>query len=302
VIINGIIPIYKEKGMTSHDVVQKVRRILKIKRIGHSGTLDPNATGVLPICIGETTKICEYLLELPKEYVADMILGISTNTQDSAGKIIEKKEVQPLENSEILNVLKSFVGPQLQIPPMYSAVKIEGKKLYEYARRGITVERKAREINVYNIELISYIHPIIKFSTKVSKGTYIRTLIEDIGKKLNLPTCMTSLIRTKSGPFSLNQTISLENLKNIIFEEKINNYIYSIDEALNHLPSVIVTDENLLKKIQNGQSLKLQNNFQENYNGLIKIMNNMKKVIAIHYYEPSNPQTIVKKVFNLNTE
>ena len=187
--MDGIILINKEKEYTSQDVVSCVKKILKIKKAGHTGTLDPMATGVLPILIGNATKLSKYLIEHDKEYEAVIKLGIKKDTADSEGKTIEEKEVleENLKENKIIEILNSFLGETYQIPPMYSSIKINGKKLYEYAREGIEVERPKRKINIYNIELLdlNILEKTIKIKVSCSKGTYIRTLCEDISEKLN---------------------------------------------------------------------------------------------------------------------
>lgn len=182
--MNGIIIINKPKGLTSNDVVQKVRKIYGIKQVGHCGTLDPLATGVLPIMIGQATKISKYLVEHNKTYIATIKLGEKTETGDCEGKIIETKNVETYTKKEVQSILNSFLGETMQIPPMYSAIKVNGKKLYEYAREGTKIDIEPRKIIIYEIELISYKADEIKYKVKCSKGTYIRTLCEDIAEKL----------------------------------------------------------------------------------------------------------------------
>ena len=181
--MDGILIIDKPKGCTSHDIVNILRKELKTKKIGHTGTLDPNATGVLPILVGQATKISKYLIEHDKTYQVEMKLGEETDTLDSEGKIIKKQETKVLDEKKIKEVLNSFIGKQKQIPPIYSAIKINGKKAYEYARKGQEVEIPPREIEIYDIKFISYSNDTIQFEVKCSKGTYIRTLCKDIAKR-----------------------------------------------------------------------------------------------------------------------
>lgn len=182
--MDGIIVINKPKGITSSDAVQKVRKVLGIRQVGHCGTLDPMATGVLPIMVGQATKISKYLVEHDKTYIATVKLGEKTETGDSEGKIIERKDIEPLTENKIQDVLNSFLGETMQIPPMYSSIKINGKKLYEYARKGINVNVEPRKINIFEIKLLNCNVDEIKYKVKCSKGTYIRSLCEDIAKKL----------------------------------------------------------------------------------------------------------------------
>ena len=214
--INGIINIYKEKGYTSHDVVAVLRGICKQKKIGHTGTLDPDAEGVLPVCFGSATKLCEFLTDKNKEYIAVMKLGIETDTQDTTGTILDKREVHVSEE-EILKTILSFQGEQTQIPPMYSAVKVNGKKLYELAREGIEIERSARKITVHKIEVLSIDGDEVKLKVLCSKGTYIRSLCIDIGRRLAIPATMSFLVRTKVGKFKLEKASIFEEISTILY-------------------------------------------------------------------------------------
>lgn len=200
--INGIINVYKEAGFTSHDVVAKLRGILKQKKIGHTGTLDPDATGVLPVCLGKGTKLCDMLTNTDKTYEAVLELGITTDTQDISGRVLKQNEVS-IHEDEIIECIEGFVGECMQIPPMYSALKVNGKKLYELAREGIEVERKPRKVVFREIEILDVSLPRITLKVTCSKGTYIRTLCNDIGEALGCGGCMKSLIRTRVGIFAI---------------------------------------------------------------------------------------------------
>ena len=201
--MDGILNIYKEKGWTSFDVVAKLRRILKVKKIGHTGTLDPDAEGVLPVCVGRATKAVETLMDHDKEYRAVLLFGKKTDTGDITGNVLAEASVPALSGEEIENVLASFVPGYAQIPPMYSALKVNGKRLYEYAREGIVIEREPREVAIPSLTLDAVALPRITITTVCGRGTYIRALCEDIGEKLSLPACMESLLRTRVGKFSL---------------------------------------------------------------------------------------------------
>lgn len=244
--MNGIIPLYKPKGMTSHDCVMRVRRILKMKKVGHSGTLDPNVEGVLTICIGEATKIIPYLLDLQKEYIAEVSLGIATDTEDAEGNAVEEVTVtQRPDKNEMRQVLAQFTGEITQIPPMYSAVKVKGKKLYEYAREGIEVERPERKVTIYELELLpEKIASEIEFSIRVlcSKGTYIRTLCVDIGRRLGYPAHMSQLVRTQSDNIPLNKTVTFEELEQKASENRVADIILPLTEGLLHLPTIEVNE------------------------------------------------------------
>ena len=212
--MDGIILINKQKGYTSHDAVNKIKHILR-EKVGHTGTLDPNATGLLPILIGKGTKLSYYLINHDKEYIVTLELGIKTDTADSEGRIVEKQDIEEkiLEKSNIENVLKSFIGKQMQVPPMYSAIKVNGKKLYEYARNNIQIDIQSREIEIYDIKLVEINEKDIKFIVKCSKGTYIRSLCEDIAKKLGTIGFMKELNRTKVGIFDIKDSIKIDELE-----------------------------------------------------------------------------------------
>ena len=226
--MDGVIIINKQKDFTSHDVVNVIRKKLNTKKVGHTGTLDPNATGVLPILVGKATKISKYLIEHDKTYIATIKLGKRTETADSQGQVIEEKLVPTdLKKEDINNVLKSFLGKQKQVPPMYSAIKINGKKLYEYAREGKEVKLEARKIEIYKIQLLEYKSSKIKFEVECSKGTYIRTLCEDIAKKLGTVGYMEELQRTKVNNFKIGDSVLLDDItlenaeKNLIKIEEV---------------------------------------------------------------------------------
>ncbi len=220
--MDGLLLINKPKGFTSHDVVNVVRKKLNTKKVGHTGTLDPNATGVLQILIGTATKISKYLVEHKKTYIATIILGKKTDTGDVDGNIIqEDKNLKTFEKDKIEEIFENLIGRQNQTPPIYSAIKVNGKKLYEYAREGKKVDIKPREIEIYDIKLKKYQNSEITFEVECSKGTYIRTLCEDIAKKLGTIGCMKDLKRTKVDTFSIENAISLENLDYKNIEEKL---------------------------------------------------------------------------------
>ena len=227
--INGVINIYKIKGFTSHDVVAKLRGIMRQKKIGHTGTLDPDATGVLPVCLGSATKLCDMLTDKEKEYIAKVRLGVVTDTQDMTGTVLKQKEVNVTE-TEVINEILSFVGEYEQIPPMYSALKVNGKKLYELAREGKEVERKARPVIIHYIEIMEMQLPELTIKVGCSKGTYIRTLCHDLGERLGCGAAMAALERTKSGQFMVDTALTLEEL-----EEKLKNAGENRDEIIQKL-------------------------------------------------------------------
>ena len=242
--MNGILIVNKPLDFTSRDVVNKVGGILKTKKIGHTGTLDPIATGVLVLCVGNTTKLCEVLTSEYKEYIATIKLGFKTDTLDITGNTLETKEYN-VNEKQIKEVLNSFLGKSTQTTPIYSAVKVNGKKLYEYAREGKEIELPKREINITNIELLSYKNDEIVFKTTVSKGTYIRALIDDICKKLNTVGTMSSLIRTKQGIFNIEESFTITDI------EKANYKLISLEEALKTFEQITIND-NLYNAVKNG--------------------------------------------------
>ncbi len=233
---NGVINIYKEKGYTSHDVVAKLRGILKTKRIGHTGTLDPEAEGVLPVCIGTATKLCDMLTDKVKAYRAVVRFGIATDTEDMTGQVIQELPVEA-GKTELKMVLQRFVGNYEQIPPMYSAIKVEGKKLYELAREGKVIERKGRPVVIHSIELhsVSLDEQQHLFEAEItvtcSKGTYIRSLCRDIGEALGTCACMKSLLRIKSGNFELKNSIKLSEVEQLVATGEIESYILPVEQV-----------------------------------------------------------------------
>lgn len=233
--MNGIINIYKEKGFTSHDVVAKLRGITKQRKIGHTGTLDPDAEGVLPVCMGNATKLCDLLTDKSKEYRAVLLLGKDTDTQDISGSVLkESLDWQFISEEEIKAVIESFIGEYDQVPPMYSALKVNGKKLYELAREGKEVERKARRVEINYIEIVNITLPRVEMIVGCSKGTYIRTLCKDIGDKLKCFGCMESLLRTRVGIFDLASAIKLSEAEELMKNSQFENKLISPDEMFDY--------------------------------------------------------------------
>jgi len=254
---NGVINIYKEKGFTSHDVVAKLRGICKQKKIGHTGTLDPDAEGVLLVCLGNATKLCDLLTDKRKEYVAELCLGVTTDTQDMTGEVLLKKEVAVSEE-EIREVILSMQGESMQVPPMYSALKVNGKKLYELAREGITVERKARPIEIYEIEILSMNlsdenEKLVKIRVFCSKGTYVRTICHDIGQKLGCGAAMKSLLRTKVERFGLDTAMKLSEVEAKRDDGTLLEHMITVEEIFAHLDRLVV-DNKYRKLIDNGNT------------------------------------------------
>jgi len=248
--MDGIINVYKEAGFTSHDVVAKLRGICRQKKIGHTGTLDPQATGVLPVCLGNATRACEMLTDRTKEYVAELLLGQITDTQDITGTVLEEREVAVSE-AQVREVIAGFVGGYDQIPPMYSALKVNGKKLYELAREGKTVERKSRKVTIYQIHIKEIQLPRVRMEVTCSKGTYIRTLCHDIGNLLGTGGCMEELTRTKVGRFELKDSLKLEELRDLAQNGRLEDALIPLDQMFSELQSVVPA-EKYIPKAYNG--------------------------------------------------
>lgn len=240
--INGVINIYKERGFTSHDVVAKLRGILKQKKIGHTGTLDPDAEGVLPVCLGKGTRLCDMLTDHSKVYEAVLLLGQSTDTQDVSGTVLQEASVEVLEE-EVREAIMSFVGPYDQIPPMYSALKVNGQKLCDLARAGKEVERKARPVEIYEIQIEEIYLPRVRMTVSCSKGTYIRTLCHDIGEKLKCHGCMESLLRTRVGQFLLKDSLTLAQVETYRDENRITEIVMPVDQVFSDCPALKLTKE-----------------------------------------------------------
>lgn len=265
---HGMLTVYKEKGYTSSDAVARLRGILRMRKIGHTGTLDPDAEGVLPMCLGNATRICELIADREKEYTAVMRLGVRTDTQDMSGGILEQISLEEIEAriggpesgqdalERIREAAAGFIGEIEQVPPMYSAVKINGKRLYEMARKGITVERKARRIRIYALEVSEVDLPLVTLRVRCSKGTYIRTLCEDIGKELGTGAAMQSLLRTRVGQFSVEEAMTLDEIEHIAKKEpeRLPGLIRPVDSFFADLPAAVCPDR-ALRLLKNGNPL-----------------------------------------------
>ena len=270
--MNGILNVYKPTGMTSFDVVRKIKKISNVKKVGHAGTLDPEASGVLPVCIGKATKAIDYIMGNFKIYETELKLGVITDTYDREGKILKESEVN-WSDEEITRVINSFIGEIKQVPPMYSALKVNGKKLYELARAGIEIEREARNIVIYDIYIMDIESPYVKFRVKCSKGTYIRSLCYDIGQLLKCGGMMWNLKRTATGQFHIEDAINIEDLNN----ENINEHIMPIEKIFQSniritiedrfvkflLNGVVVKDKALTCKFEEGITYNIYNNDNE---------------------------------------
>jgi tRNA pseudouridine55 synthase len=245
----GVLNINKPLGISSFEVVRKVKKLAREKKVGHGGTLDPEASGVLPVCIGRATKAIDFIMEGEKEYIAKVKLGVVTDTYDREGKVLRESNVSFTEE-EIANAIFKFEGIINQVPPMYSALKQNGKKLYELAREGKEVYREPRRVTIYSIEILSISSPIIEIKVRCSKGTYIRSLCYDIGEELGCGAMMWDLKRTATGPFSIENSVDLKELT----EDNINNYIISLDEVFSKFPKLVV-NEKFERLILNGVTI-----------------------------------------------
>ena len=300
---DGILPIYKERGMTSHDVVFKARKILKMKKIGHSGTLDPEVDGVLLLLLGGATKVSDYAMDLGKSYRAEVCLGIKTTTEDLTGEILEERTVEGIDISEIKGILKTMVGEIEQTPPIYSAVKVNGRKLYEYARRGqFDVEIPSRKVNIYNIELIDnseyYKDGKFYFTIDINcgKGTYVRTIATSIGEKLNIPSTMSKLTRTSSGKITIEHCLKLVDVEKYLKENTLEDKILKKEYALEEYQFVEIPLFRA-KQVMNG--LRFRKNQFPDYdfsNGIVFTYNN--EAIAIYYLKDKDDELLsVKTTF-----
>lgn len=295
--INGIINVYKEKGFTSHDVVAKMRGILKQKKIGHTGTLDPDAEGVLPVCLGNGTRLCDMLTDHDKTYEAVLLLGVTTDTQDITGAVLSEREVTS-DRNQIEEAILSFIGEYNQIPPMYSAIKINGKRLYELARAGKEVERESRKVWIHNITILDFNEEKkeARILVECSKGTYIRTLCHDIGEKLSCGGCMKSLLRTKVGMFTIENSLTLTKIDELKNQEQLQNFIIKVDDMFPDYKMVQVKEDSS-KYIYNGNSFHL-NQITDNDDFInqgmdidcthVKVYDWQKQFVGIYKYESQN--------------
>lgn len=300
--MDGIINIYKEAGFTSFDVVAKLRGILKQKKIGHTGTLDPDAEGVLPVCIGKATKLCDYLTGKDKVYRAVLRLGITTDTQDMSGTVLTRQE-PAVSEEEILAVIQGFTGRQTQIPPMYSALKVNGKKLCDLARAGIEVERKPREIEIFSIKVHSVELPRITMEVHCSKGTYIRTLCQDIGSRAGCGGCMEKLLRTETAGFSVENAYRLKEVEEIVkgVDQKgrrIEDILLPVEAALKDYPR-IVAKPGMEKILRNGgrfleEDISLK---EETESSLYRVYDASGMFVGLFRYDPAVKMWKPEKMF-----
>lgn len=304
--MEGILPVFKERGLTSHDVVFKLRKILHTKKVGHTGTLDPEVDGVLPVCIGNATKVSDYIMDMGKAYEAEVTIGYSTTTEDQTGEVLEKRNVEQdqLSTQEIDAAIQSFKGEIEQIPPMYSSVKVNGRKLYEYARNNETVERPKRKVKIYEIERTSepeFHDGICSFNILIrcGKGTYIRTLATDIGNVLNYPAHMSLLTRIESGGFQIKDSLKLDEVDHLFKQESLQERLFPIEYGLKGLPHIRISNPEMKKRILNGQKF-YKNDFTEAIEGVtVLVDSDTDKALALYISHSEKPNEIKpKKVFN----
>lgn len=319
--MDGIINVYKEKGFTSHDVVAKLRGILRMKKIGHTGTLDPAAEGVLPVCLGKGTRLCDMLTGKTKTYRAVLLLGQETDTQDTTGVVQAEYPVHVTEE-EVRKAIVSFLGDYMQIPPMYSALKVNGKKLYELARQGKEVERQARPVQILDIQIESIDLPRATFFVTCSKGTYIRTLCHDIGEKLGCGGCMEKLIRTRVDRFVIGDSLRLSEVEALAKAGQIEDRIVPVDGMFENCPAYVSESEVLDKLLQNGNPfpkglgprdgclVQIGSSLAEHQvsadgnsemvlpdSGIIRVYDSANQFIGLYAYQPEKKQWKPRKIF-----
>ena len=295
----GFLNIYKPQGKTSHDIVAILRRITKIKQIGHTGTLDPDATGVLPVCLGKATKLCDMLTDKSKTYETVLLLGKTTDTQDISGEVLKEGDFSQIDSDAVVKCIGEFVGDYLQVPPMYSALKVNGKKLYELARQGIEVERKARPVVIHEINILEVDLPRIRMEVHCSKGTYIRTLCHDIGEKLGCGACMEELIRTKVSRFEIADSYTLDEVRELKEAGRLGEILVAIDDMFDSYEAVTLKDE-FVAFAYNGNLFKAKH-LKENIileNGkLVRVYDEAGRFIAIYEYREQDRMFHIEKMF-----
>ena len=297
--IHGVINIHKEKGYTSHDVVAKLRGIVGQKKIGHTGTLDPDATGVLPVCLGKATKLCDMLTDKNKTYETVMLLGKVTDTQDISGTILSEAPTDMLDEDIVKTAILSFVGDYMQIPPMYSALKVNGKKLYELAREGVEVERKARPVTILDIQIKEINLPRVRMEVSCSKGTYIRTLCHDIGEKLGCGACMEELIRTRVSRFKLEDSLTLSQVQELKENGELDKILVPIDEMFSNYEAITLKEE-FMSFVYNGNTFlpKHVKQYIELVDGkMVRVYDDKGNFIAIYKFIKEKYIFKIEKMF-----
>lgn len=293
--MDGIFNINKSTGMTSHDVVAKICRLLKQKRVGHAGTLDPAAGGVLPICVGQATRVAEYLSESGKAYQADVVFGVATDTYDTEGAVTATGSTADLALASIEETLEHFLGPQMQVPPRYSAIKIHGQPAYKRARAGEEITLEPRPIVIYSLEVIDWIPPRLTLAIECSKGTYIRSLAHDLGMQLGCYAYLDALVRTRSGPFTLSESITLEQLAGAIETKTVQHYLYPLDKALEQYPAITL-DAETFEKVKHGNTFSSSREYTP---GLARVYDSKGHFLAIAMWNEERKAWQPEKVFTL---
>jgi len=280
--MNGVLVIDKPEGWTSHDVVARCRKILKTSRIGHTGTLDPFATGVLVLLVGKATRLAQFLSKNEKEYIAEVTFGFETETGDKTGKIKENTRCNDfkIDEERIYETLNAFLGEIEQIPPMFSAKKVKGKKLYEFARKQIEIERKPVKVKIYEIDLLKIEEKSIILRIVCSSGTYVRTLAEDIGKKLGISAHLSALRRMRVGKFDLSKAITLEKLEEICYQGKLNDFLFPMNKVPLEFPKLVL-DESCIDRVRNGGSLRIETPKNFSDGEMVCLLDVQKNLVAI---------------------
>jgi tRNA pseudouridine55 synthase len=279
--VNGVLIVNKPRGWTSHDVVSKCRRILKERQIGHTGTLDPLATGVLVLCIGKATKIVRYLEADDKEYTAELKLGSTTDTQDADGKVLETRVYSPPSTEQVRDVMNSFQGSIHQRPPAFSALKVNGVPSYRLARQGTLQELAKRPVTVHEIRLLDYVDPIARFTVRCSKGTYVRTLCADMGERLGMGAHLISLIRTRSGRFDLEQALTIEQAETLAAAGQAEQALVHLNDALDGFPFMIV-EESDARRMAHGNAVTVESGIElPALNGPVRVLGRDGRLLAI---------------------
>ena len=297
--VHGVINIYKEKGYTSHDVVAKLRGIIGQKKIGHTGTLDPDATGVLPVCLGKATKLCDMLTDKNKTYETVLLLGKVTDTQDVSGTVLSESSTDALTVEEVTKAILSFVGDYMQVPPMYSALKVNGKKLYELAREGVVIERNTRPVTIFDIQIKDVDLPRVRVEVSCSKGTYIRTLCHDIGEKLGCGACMEALVRTKVSRFELKDSLTLSEVREIKDAGRLEEILVPIDKMFSEYEAVTLKEE-FLPLVYNGNVFlpKHLDKYTVLQDGKkVRVYDNHNQFIAIYRFVQEQHVFRIEKMF-----
>ena len=294
--MDGIFNINKATGMTSHDVVAKIRKHLKQKRVGHAGTLDPMASGVLPICVGQATRVAEYLSESGKAYQAEIIFGAATDTYDTEGTITSTASTADLNLAIIEETLEHFRGPQMQFPPLYSAIKIRGQPAYKRARAGEEIALEPRPIIIYSLEILDWIPPRLTLAIECSKGTYIRSLAHDLGTRLGCYAYLGALVRTRSGPFTLSESITIEQLADAVETNSVQQYHFPADKALEQYPAIKL-DAETVERVKHGNTFY---NPAANNPGLVRVYDTNGDFLAIAEWDEEQKGWQPKKVFAIS--